>query len=159
MASGRAEAEDASLFAINYQPSTPLLHKNARTTRAVRAFSKNSILGRSGRSGGSFLGNRCGRFANVGDHDIRSVCGPDAFRVGDVSNVERIANLECGDVNLDGFWEVVWKAGDFDRVNVLFNEAPGFDTSGFTIEMGRDVGGDFGIFVDRTEISVQRDTG
>ena len=64
---------------------------------------------------------------------------------------EGITDLKPTDIHFKSFRKVVGKAGDFDGVHVLLDQAAGLDPGGFTVEVGRDVGGDGGVFVDRTE--------
>ena len=52
------------------------------------------------------------------------------------------------------FGYFVGKAGDFDRVNVLLDHAAEFHTGGLAVEVGRNVGGDFGFLVDREEVGM-----
>jgi hypothetical protein len=57
-------------------------------------------------------------------------------------------NFKVADVHFDGFWKIVRHAGDFDGVDVLFDQATGFHADGFAIEVGRDVSGDRGVLID-----------
>ena len=85
--------------------------------------------------------------------------GADTCRELDFSNMEGITDLKGADIHLDGFGKVVRQAGDFNRVDILLDEATGFDPGGFAVEVSRDMGGDGGVFVDRAEVGVEGDAG
>lgn len=89
------------------------------------------------------------------DDDFGGVGWADAGGVGDIADVEGGSFAESGHVDLDGFGKVVGKAGDFDGVDVLFEDATGFDADRLTVEVGGDVGGDFGFLVDGEEVRVE----
>lgn len=108
---------------------------------------------------GSLFRNRRCWLADVGYDDVSSVRGADASWELEIADVQGAADFQIADVHLDGFRKIVWKADDFERVDVLFHEATCFDTSGFTVEVSRDVSGDFGLIVDSAEVSVQGDAG
>ncbi len=91
----------------------------------------------------------------MGHDDIRGVGGTHARWEFDFTNVQGIADLEVADIDLNGLRQVVREAGDFDGVDVLFDQAAGLDPGGLAVEVGRNVGGDGGIFVDGPEICVQ----
>lgn len=97
--------------------------------------------------------------ADVNDHDVCGVRGADTFWISDFTDVERIAQLQTADVHVDNFWEVVRKTGDFQRVDVLFNDTADFHARCFTNQVSRNVGGDFGFVVDREEVRMHGDTG
>ena len=124
-----------------------------------RAFFRNGkiLVGSSGSC--CFLRDRAGRLAYVCDDYVCSMGRAHALWVGDVTDVEGIAKSKLGNVHFQSFWKVVWKAGDFDGVNVLLKEATGFHAYGFTVEVSRDVCGDFRAFIDGKEVSVKHYTG
>jgi hypothetical protein len=95
----------------------------------------------------------------MGYHDFCRVSGTHTGREGDVSDVERITDLKVADIDLDGLWQVVRKAGDLDGVNVLLDQTARLDTGGLTVEVRRDVGRDGGFFVNRAEVHVHDDAG
>ncbi len=111
------------------------------------------------RCGCGIFRDGCGGLANVSHDDVCGVGGTDPGREFDLADVEGITNLKGADIDLNGFWKVVRKAGDFDGVDVLLDESTGLDPGGFAVEVGRNVGGDRGVFVDGAEVGVERFTG
>lgn len=116
------------------------------------------------------FGSRCGcgssfcldagtGLADVHDHDIGGMGRAHTLRVLDVTEVQRVAERKSANVDFDRFWEIVGKAGDFDRVDVLLDHAAEFHARGFTIEVGWDVGGDFGFLVDGEEVGMHGGAG
>ena len=91
----------------------------------------------------------------MNDYDIGGLGVANTFGILDVSKMERCAKLEARDVDFDGFGKVVGEAGDFDGMDVLFDDATGLDSGCLAIEVGGYVGRDFRLAVDGKEIGME----
>jgi hypothetical protein len=70
----------------------------------------------------------------------------DTFGKWQVADMNRVADFESTDINLDDLWKILGKATDRDGAHALLKKAAEiFDTVGFAGWLDRDVGGDFSV--------------
>jgi hypothetical protein len=115
--------------------------------------------GTSGRRGGGG-GSRSGLNLHLGlfahdDDDITTEAADDAFGEIDFADVNALANLELGDVDLDAFRKVFREAAHFDFVMDGFHHAAKLLALGLTHHDDGNVGMNFFISSHRVEIDMQ----
>ncbi len=107
---------------------------------------------------GCFFGNTW--LSDVSDDHLGSVRGFHTSRQGQVSDVKRSTYFESADVSMQDFRKIIGQATDFQRVDVMLQQAAAaFHANRLTFEVKRNVCSDLGIFIDGTEVGMNRGTG
>ena len=110
-------------------------------------------------SGGLGFSGPGTRASDVDDHHFRRLRGTNAGRILHIADVQRFTQLQAADVDVDRLGKLVGKAGDFQRVDVLLDDAAGLDSRCLAHQMRGNVRGDLGLAVNGQEIRVQRRAG
>ena len=91
----------------------------------------------------------------MGDDDIRSVSRGHSARKLHVSDVQGVALVQAGNVELEDFRQIGGGAADFQRVVELLQHTASLHSGRLAGEVNRNMGGDFRLLIDREEIDVQ----
>jgi hypothetical protein len=124
-----------------------------------RGLSSRSGLRRRGSSGCTW--SRLSfdlRLSDQGDHDVAAHVRPHAFRKRDITNVNRLSDIQRGHIEDQSVWKMLWKAADFEIVVDVFEQATRFDADWRSGEVHWNFSMNFFISRDRVEVDVQNAT-